>query len=448
MTRYLRYGLLLMLSAALAAACADGSSRNPYGAPDDFDPTDLPDGTATESWGISDLWYDYEFDGHKVSPRQISWVVRTPDDDAYFMHVKRYYGSDAQSGKPSMEILTWNAETERFENAQEWEAEERVTQSHICLNLQDASSTSCDGDYDILWRTDKRPVPEIGFAPSNPGLYVERRDGLKVYQYKGKTPPETLPIDEETISSKQCAVEQSFVTDDGQTPENTDEEEEIHSDCDILPWRIESAFDDHAIPLVTLSELSADQSIFQLTASIYAAQWHATIDEDNHTLTIDVRCTPAPSTQACAAPLDMDAQRISLALEDADTWTFVSLCELNDAQYKNIQGLSDCTDESDDPEDCLQTCSANDEDCTPDPVPTLCENAADNAPCITASQNDLRAGAWPDNRTFDLAVQITDEDVHVWIAPSQPIVVSDDPIDQDTVASRELWSLPGDEVCE
>lgn len=430
MTRYLRYGLLVMLSAALVAACTDSSNNNPYGAPDDFDPTDLPDGTATENWGISDLWYDYEFDGHKVSPRDISWVVRTPDDEAYFMHVKRYSGDTGHSAMPAMDIQKWDTENKRFGDATRWNAQERVTETRVCLNLDDANSTSCDGDYDILWRTDKRPVPEVGFAPSNPGLYVERRHGLKVYQYKGKTPPETLPVDENTISSKQCAVEQSFVTDGGQTPENTGEEE-VPSDCDILPWRVESAFDEHAIPLLTLSELGDKQSIFQLTANLYASQWHAAIDEVESTLTIDTRCVYATSQQACSEPMDMDAQRITIDLESADQWTFVSLCELPDAVLKTIYG-----EDANDPAD-----PTVEED-------PLCENNSDHAPCITHRQNDLRAGAWPDNRTFDLVVQTTDEDVYVWIAPSQPIVVSDEPIDQDTVASRDLWSLPGDEVCE
>lgn len=425
--RILKLLVVSTLCTAFLMACSDSDSSNPYGAPDGFDPTDLPEGTATESWGISDLWYDYTFDGHTVSPRDISWVITTADDQAYFAYVKRYYGDTGHSAMPAMEIQTWDADTESFQDPVEWKAEERITETQVCLTLADAQSVPCDGDYDILWRTDKRPVPEVQMAPSNPGLYVERRKGLRVYQYHGRTPPEALPIDEETISSKQCATEQSFLTEDGQSPEHQDDEDDTPSECDTLPWRVESAFDHDAIPLVTLQELTQEKSVFQLTANLYASQWRADIDADNNTLNIDARCVYAEFENACSDPLDMDAKSLTIDLDSAEQWTFISLCELPDVVLKTIYGMDSTADE---------------------PVDPLCENNDDDAPCITASQNDLRAGAWPDNRTFDLVVQNTDDDVRVWIAPSQPIVVEDQTLDENTTAPRDLWSLPGPEVCE
>lgn len=435
--------LLASLIACAFIACGDSESSKP------FDPTDLPEGTATEAWGIGDLWYDYTFDGHTVAPRNISWVITKPDETAYFVRVARYYGDDGASGKPTMLIHMWDPTTNAFGEPQQWNAPSRITEGRLCLNLNSAQTVSCDGDYDILWRTDKRPVPEIGFAPSNPGIFVERRDGTTVYQYQQKTPPETLPTRDQSISSKECAVEQSIVEDENATPPTAEEDEVPRNpDCEFLPWRVESTFDHDATPLIALDKLPASHSVFHLTANLRIAQWSARMNTSNNSLEIEARCVYATVHNACTDALDMETKTLTLDLDSVEQWTFVSLCTLNDAQYKDIHGLSDCTNKSDDPEDCLQVCSTNDENCTPDPVPTLCENAADNAPCITASQNDLRAGAWPDNRTFDLAVETTDDDVRVWISPSQPITIKEQTPSEDTTAPRTLWSIPGPEVCE
>lgn len=435
--------LLASLIACTFIACGDSESNAP------FDPTDLPEGTATEAWGIGDLWYDYTFDGHTVAPRNISWVIIKPEQQAYFVRVARYYGDDGASGKPTMFIHAWDAETETFGEPAQWSAPSRITAGNLCLNLHNAETVPCDGDYDILWRTDKRPVPEVGFAPSNPGIFVERRDGTTVYQYQQKTPPETLPTREQSISSKECAVEQSIFQDENAAPPATEEDEgQRNPDCELLPWRVESAFDHDATPLINLDKLPSTHSVFHLTANLRIAQWSAHVNTESNTLDIEARCVRAVVDNACTDALDMQAQSLSIDLESADQWSFVSLCALELAELVPIRGLVACRNDGKDDDTCIQTCAAmkkeDKEKCVPDFVPPLC----DELPCVTHQQEDLRAGAWPDNRTFDLAVQTTDDNVRVWVSPSQPITVKEETLSKDTTAPRALWSIPGPEVCK
>lgn len=401
-------------------ACDDGNNGSGEGN-GAFDPTDLPQGTATEGWGIGDQWYDYDFTDHKVSPRKIAWVVRHDAETVYFVRVRRYHGDDGRSATPSMLIHTWNGAA--FDAPQEWKAEASMHDGAICLTLEDAASVDCDkNNYDILWRTDKRPVPELGFAPSNPSLYVHRSSGTEVFQLQQTTPPETLPTQENSISSKACAADQAPIpgsevqppaTEDNPGEDSADEDNKDPR-CNTLPWRIESALDDEAFPLVPLDAQMDGQSVFQLTSNLKLIQWSATVDDNNEALTIAARCVDAASETACTAPLDMPAKELTIDLNTADTWTYVSVCDVR-AQL---------------PEGEAPPCDM------------------DDVPCVSNTQDSLRAGMWPDTRTFDLAVQATDDNIRVWVAPSQPRLIEDATLSDDAKAPRALWSLPGDEVCD
>lgn len=420
--RTIRSSVLVLLFAYVFTACGEGG-----GSSDDFDPTDLPKGTATEGWGIGDQWYDYDFTDHKVSPRRIAWVMRQDEDTVYFVRVRRYYGDDGRSATPTMLIHTWNGAA--FDAPQEWKADSSMHDEHLCLTLEDAQSVSCDDDYDILWRTDKRPVPELSFAPSNPGFFVERRPGTEVYQLNGIEPPTTLPTKEDSISSMKCAVEVSFFEDDEDQPANADDKVNTEDDeteeglrdprCQTQPWRIESALDEEAFPLVPLDETMAGKSVFHMTPLLKLLQWKADVDVENNAVVIQTRCVDAAPEPACADPLDMPADEITISLDDAKTWTFISLCDVHDRF--NV---------------------------TPTEGPKTPPCAEDDAPCIFHEQDELSAGGWPDNRNFDVVVQATDTDVRVWVAPFQPITIEDVTMSEDTTVPRSLWSLPGDEVCD
>lgn len=412
--------VVTLLFACMISACADDSNGK-YGVSGDFDPTDLPTGTATEGWGIGDEWYDYSFSDHTVAPRNVAWVVRQDEETVYFVRVRRYYGDDGGSATPTMLIHTWNGDA--FDAPQEWKADSSMHDGHLCLTLEDAKTVSCDSNYDILWRTDKRPVPELGFAPSNPGFFVERRPGTEVYQLIGTEPPTTLPIKEESISSMQCAVEISFFAEEDQpadTEENTEENENGRDPrCDTLPWRVASALDEEAFPLVPLAETMDGKSVFQMTPYLKLLQWKAEVDVENNAVVIQTRCVDAVSEPACADPLDMSADEITISLDSAKTWTFVSLCDVHD-RFKT----------------------------TPTEGPKTPPCAEDDAPCVFHDQDELSAGGWPDNRNFDVVVQATDSDVRVWVAPFQPITIENVTMSEDTIVPRSLWSIPGDEVCD
>lgn len=259
-------------------------------------PTDLPEGTAVEPWGIGDRWYQYTFTGHTVTPADLSWVVIQGDGSAYFLTIEGYYGPDGRTGYPRMYIHAWDGGA--FGEHQEWVAADRIQNGRLCLNFDSAETVDCDGDYDGIWRIDNRPVPEMGFSVPNPGFYSKRESGLRVYQYEGVTVPLVLPT------------------------ENSEGEEGVKA-----PILVPSIFDEDAEPLLSIEKLTEDnRSVFMLLAMLELAEWQAVFNEDKSVLQIQSRCVLATPNHEDSADLDQEPEVLEFIVDEMEPWTFIDLC--------------------------------------------------------------------------------------------------------------------------
>lgn len=393
------YGVLFLSMIVGSVGCGDetqppSESKDP--APitpvDPPDSSDLLDDVMTESWGIGDQWYDYELSTHGISPQAISWVL-VQDDAAYFFRVLRYYGDDGESGKPAMIVRRW--EGSAFGEETTIKIESSIRSAPACIRFDTAEVVSCDDvqHVNLVWRTDRRPIPEEGFAVGNPALYATSQHGAWVAQYASKTPPDALPIYAETIARDRCA---SALEED--TPTQRDPR------CETHPWRISSIFDEDAAPRVSLDQLST-HDVFQMTGTMHVAQWRAHIDDGAQTIALSARCVSTDYTTACTDTLEGEPSTLVLSLDDLAPWTFVDLCgpKGTDAPFQ---------------------------------------------PTVSHAQDTLIAGRWPSNETFEVAIQNTDSDVQVWAAPSQPMHVQEHANFDSTSAPETLWSIPGPSTCD
>lgn len=282
----LRSILATSLAVLLAAvACGDPADQGPL-----WTPTQLPEGTAVEPWGIGDRWYEYTFSNHTVTPADLSWVVVQRDGKAYFLTVDGYYdNSGATTGYPRMSIHAWNGDA--FDAPKSWITQESVKDGYLCLSFESAESVDCSGAYDGIWRIDYRPVPEVKMMMPNPGFYSKRGDGLQVYQYEGTTPPTVLPT------------------------ESTEE----HS-------LVKSIFDEDAQPLLPIELITSDKSVFQLLATLKLAEWQAVLSEEKDILTLQARCVHAEDTHARTAHFEDEPALLELRVDELEPWTFIDLC--------------------------------------------------------------------------------------------------------------------------
>src|SRR5690625_19761 len=350
-------------------------------------------GARTENWGIGDRWYDYTFDTHSVAPADISWVILR-DEDAYHFRVLRYYGDDGAAGKPAMVVRRWTGDG--FGEEQTIKVETSIRSAPACLRFETGDVVSCDdaSTFDLVWRTDRRPIPEEGFAIGNPALYATSDGDTHVVQYPSKKAPEALPDLTRTVPREVCE------------PFNADPDIEVPTRdprCETMPWRIGSIFNADAALSVSFDDLQT-HDVFQMTGTMHVAQWRAEIDELRENLTIWARCTSTDFTAACTPPLDTTPERLSIPLHELAAWTFVDLC--------GAKGTS-----------------------------------APYAPRIYEQRDVLRAGLWASNEAFELAIQRTDQDIRLRIAPSQPFERAAHDGFSDAHVPRSLWSIPGPLSC-
>lgn len=279
-----------ILAPSLALLFATVACSVPVDQEPPWTPTDLPEGTAVESWGIGDRWYKYTFTNHSITPNDISWVVLQRDGDAYFLTVDGYYDeSGARTGYPRMSIRLWNGTA--FGEAKQWVSTESVKEKPLCLSLETAETVDCEGDYDLIWRIDYRPIPELPMMMPNPGFYVQRVGGTKVYQYNGTMPPAALP----TVSNEE-------------------------------PPFVHSIFDEDARPLLAAELFTPEKSVFQLLATLKIAEWQVLFNEDKSTITLQSRCVDAKDTHARTAHLEESPALLELVIDELETWTFIDLC--------------------------------------------------------------------------------------------------------------------------
>lgn len=257
-----------------------------------------PDGIGLQPWGAGATWYDYDGTTHMVTPANRAWYV-VRGDKVWHLTITRYYDAFGTSGHPDMRVHRWNATTQSWTLVGTWAASEKVSQNQQCFSLdaptQPRGGSACETfDYDVLWRADFRPIPEAGFAISNPAFYIATDKGGEVFRVEDRH----LPTDLSVLETNQAT-------------------------------RIYSIFDHDAVSIIQPHFFNAEgtegNTIISLTGDMFAAQWR--VDDVDGTLRVESRCAAITATSYADAPtLTGATQAITFAVDDLPRWTLIDLC--------------------------------------------------------------------------------------------------------------------------
>lgn len=131
--------------------------------------------------------------------------------------------------------------------------------------------------------------------------------------------------------------------------------------------RVVSVLDQDASPLLKEAFFSKGYSVTQLTGDLHIAEWTLSRSEDDSVL-IQARCVQAKPTPADTSPLHGPPAHLYFAAPAEGQWIFVDLCSAD-------------------------------------------------GPRVSFESENLRAGGWPSNDRFDLALQSKNGQLHLWPAP-------------------------------
>lgn len=265
----------------------DGNTTPGGGGKPDVTPEDdgAPKSKAVAVWGIGDRWYDYG-ENHTVTPQNASWLV-VGDGAPVHLTVESFYGPTGDSSMPSMTIRRFVDGA--WTTVSTWESPVRVRDAAQCVRFDAEPQADCAGAYDLMWRTDVRPLPEAGFSISNPGFYISSAPNRAVYRLETRTPP----------SDPSASV--------------------------ATAKRILSVLDDDAEPVLRNHFFdNPEHSVVQLGADLYIAQWRMETDEDS--VTFETRCLRAKSSASATGRFGGPTQTLTIQREDLDAWTYIDLC--------------------------------------------------------------------------------------------------------------------------
>lgn len=170
---------LASLAIALAAAGV-GCPRPPVGPP----PPPPPDEDRTgplaaevciqDRPAISGKWYDYDPDGHTLTPKPQAWILRDRSTDpARFLALRivSVYETDAaESGRFTFGVASWDGAAWSGEN--EWVTPRNMKDADLCLDVFAQSEVACDGDAWHLRLAEFQYLsPMSGFAAQNLGVF-------------------------------------------------------------------------------------------------------------------------------------------------------------------------------------------------------------------------------------------------------------------------------------
>lgn len=268
----------------------DGNTKPGGGGKPDVTPEEdgAPKSKAVAVWGIGDRWYDYG-ENHTVTPQNASWLI-VGDDAPVHLTVESFYGPTGDSSMPSMTIRRFVDGA--WTTVSTWESPRRVRDAAQCVRFDADPEVDCAGAYDLIWRTDVRPLPEAGFSISNPGFYIASAANRAVYRLETRTPP----------ADPSAAV--------------------------ATAKRILSVLDDDAAPVLRNHFFDNPQhSVVQLGADLHIAQWRMMTDEDS--ITFEARCLRAKNSVTATGRFGGTTQTLTIQRQDLDTWTYVDLCVEN-----------------------------------------------------------------------------------------------------------------------
>lgn len=305
MNTFKKAALSAITTFLLCTACGNSIDRTGL----DKDPTVLPDGVNVESWGIGDRWYNYEFQGqaaHTVLPAERAFLVQHPTHGTLIFGVTNYYHIiTGESAMPTVAFRRWNGNA--WGERVLWTAPSRIYNGELCLSFEGFTSVDCTSDnYDLIWRSNNRPVPEMGFAIGNPGIYVTPGAGITVHRFDNyrlfsNQSKDVLP------ESPELALGQDGV-------------EQVGTPLDAAPN-----------PMLPTERLIEGASIFQLTADLRFVEWGAALTpagaDNDASVTFSARCVAAARTAVDTPDFTGAPSDLALTLADeTQRWTFIDLC--------------------------------------------------------------------------------------------------------------------------
>lgn len=132
--------------------------------------------------------------------------------------------------------------------------------------------------------------------------------------------------------------------------------------------RIRSVLDDDATPVIEQKFFQdTENSLLQLTGNMRLVEWR--VQEEADELHFEARCIPVTPSAATTGTLNEPPSSLHIPVPHEEGWSFIQFCNVEDG------------------------------------------------PNLMHEQVDLRAGDWPSNAEFDLALRRKGEDLEIWTAP-------------------------------
>jgi len=150
-----------------------------------IEPDEVEDVTSAQfgedPYAIGSDWYDYDGRTHVLTPKTEVYAVRASDGRAALVEVAGYYSDKGVSGIFSLRGR--DAGSGAWGEVSEIVLTGNVKDAPVCAAIGPVREVPCDGpDASLVFRTEWRPIPEAGFAVSNPAIYAVRGTSIVVMQ--------------------------------------------------------------------------------------------------------------------------------------------------------------------------------------------------------------------------------------------------------------------------
>lgn len=240
-----------------------------------------------QRWAPGSDWYDYDSATHVLTPKARVYSVDR-GQGVHQLRILSYYDRRGESGTFTLQVRGPSG------SVSELRMTSNIKQGSVCLSLGSMSEVPCDGDADLIARTDFRPVPAAGFSVANPSLYGRR-----------------TPSGEGAVLGMAERVD--FAPDGAEIP--------TIDTSDILG--------------LALWEYLAEgrvANVLQLTGSLHVLQWVMRLNDADGdgqgTLEVDSRCVRAAAAEVDQQPLpELLQPRLELELTNESAQTlFLSFC--------------------------------------------------------------------------------------------------------------------------
>jgi len=191
-----RLATLVALAAAALSACGDietTPARDPDAGPSSVDAgvdavqdahaadaADPDSATATtidapaddrfvlEPHAPGDQWYNYDGQTHIVTPREEVYVFDR-GDTRFAVELTSYYDRRGESGVFSLRAASLTRDGVGL--VHELQLDGNVKRAPVCVRVAPEPRTvSCEGAWDLVFRTELRVIPGAGFAVNNPSI--------------------------------------------------------------------------------------------------------------------------------------------------------------------------------------------------------------------------------------------------------------------------------------